>query len=163
DGSWKPFAMASLMALAGTLTRYEGWALAATAVVMIPFLARRQRIASTILFAGAAVTGPMLWMLYNMFYFDDPLMFAFGRGSARDYAQEYFFRTGKTFATAGRFWDSLATYFIDVAYCVNPVVLWFGLAGLVISLAMLRTRYWWPTALLSLGALVPFVFYVYHP
>src|SRR5947207_2507974 len=109
DGSWKPFAMASLMVLAGTLTRYEGWALAATAVVMIPFLARRQRIASTILFAGAASTGPMLWMLYNMFYFDDPLMFAFGRGSARDYAQEYFFRTGKTFATAGRFWDSLAT------------------------------------------------------
>src|SRR5262245_25645335 len=84
ESRWKFFAMASLMVFAGTLTRYEGWALAATAVVMVPFLAKRQRVASTILFAGAAVTGPLLWMLYNMFYFDDPLMFAYGRGSARD-------------------------------------------------------------------------------
>jgi len=162
EGGWNLFAMASLMVFAGTLTRYEGWALAAIAVVMIPFLARQQRVASTILFAGAAAVGPMLWMLYNMIYFDDPLMFAFGRGSARDYAQEYFFRTGKTFATAGKLWDSLAAYFIDVAYCVNPVVLWFGIAGLVISLAMLRTRYWRPTVILSLGALAPFTFYVYN-
>lgn len=162
DGSWKSFAMAALMVFAGTLTRYEGWALAATAIVIIPFLARQQRIASTILFAGAAVTGPLLWMLYNLIYFDDPLMFAFGRGSARDYAQEYFFRTGKTFATAGKLWDSLSTYFIDVAYCVNPVVLWFGIAGLVISLAMLRTRYWRPPVILSIGVLAPFTFYVYN-
>src|SRR6185503_2268859 len=70
DESWKPFAMAALMAFAGTLTRYEGWAIAAAAVVMVPILARRQRIASGILFAGAAAVGPMLWMLYNMFYFD---------------------------------------------------------------------------------------------
>lgn len=161
DESWKTFALAALMAFAGTLTRYEGWAIAATAVVMVPILARKQRIASAILFAGAAATGPMLWMLYNMFYFDDPLMFAYGRGSARDYAQEYFFRTGKTFATAGSWWDSLATYFIDVAYCVNPAVLWLGLAGLILSLAMLRSRYWRPTFILSLGTLVPFTFYVY--
>jgi hypothetical protein len=104
----------------------------------------------------------MLWMLYNMIYFDDPLMFAYGRGSARDYAQEYFFRTGKSFATAGKLWDSLATYFVDVAYCVNPIVLWFGIAGLVISLAVLRRRYWRPTVVLAVGAMAPFMFYAYN-
>ncbi len=162
DGSWKTFAMAALMAFAGTLTRYEGWAIAATAVVMVPIVARKQRIASAILFAGAAAAGPMLWMLYNMAYFDDPLMFTFGRGSAADYAQEYFFRTGKTFATAGKWWDSLSTYFIDVAYCLNPALLWLGLAGLVVTLAMLRSRYWRPTFILALGTLAPFTFYVYN-
>jgi hypothetical protein len=162
DGTWKPFALAALMAFAGTLTRYEGWAIAATAAAMIPILARKQRIASTILFAGAAAFGPMLWMLYNMVYFDDPLMFAYGRGSASDYAQEYFFRTGKTFATAGNWWDSLATYFADVAYCLNPAVLWLGIAGFVFSLIILRARYWRPTFILALGTLVPFAFYVYN-
>jgi hypothetical protein len=162
EGTWAPFAMAALMAFAGTLTRYEGWALAGMAVVIVPIVARRQRLASTILFAGAACTGPMLWMLYNMVYFDDPLMFAYGRGSARDYAQEYFFRTGKTFATAGKFWDSLASYFIDVAYCVNPAVLWLGLIGLMITLTLLRTRYWRPAFIFALGAIVPFSFYVYN-
>jgi len=88
DESWKAFAMASLMAFAGTLTRYEGWAIAATMVVLVPFLARKQRIASTILFTGAAVAGPMLWMLFNMIYFDDPLMFAYGLGSAVAYASQ---------------------------------------------------------------------------
>jgi hypothetical protein len=162
DESWKAFGLAGLMAFAGTLTRYEGWAVAGAAVVMVPILARRQRVASTILFAGAACLGPMLWMIYNMVYFDDPLMFAYGRGSARDYAQEYLFRTGKTFATAGKFWDSFLTYSIDVAYCVNPVVLWLGLVGLIVSLAMLRRRYWRPTFILAAGSLVPFCFYVYN-
>jgi hypothetical protein len=154
DESWKAFAMASVMAFAGTLTRYEGWAIAATTVVLVPFLARKQRIASTILFTGAAVAGPMLWMLFNIVYFDDPLMFAYGTGSAQDYA------SARSFPTAGKWWDSAVTYFIDVAYCVNPAVLWLGFAGLVLSLILVGRRYWRPTLILASGCFALFAFYV---
>lgn len=154
DESWKDFASAALMMFAGTLTRYEGWAIAAASIALVPFLARRQRAAATILFTGAACAGPMLWMLFNMAYFDDPLMFAYGRGSAQDYA------TGKLFPTAGEWWPSFVTYFIDVAYCLNPAVLWLGIAGLALSLILLGRRYWQPTIVILALCVVPFLFYV---
>ena len=92
---WKDLALAGLFVFAGTLTRYEGWALAAAACLIVPVVTRRNRVSSTILFMGAACLGPMLWMLYNMVYFDDPLMFAYGAGSA------LINDTGKVFGTAG--------------------------------------------------------------
>src|SRR5258708_11768434 len=87
---WRAFAMAAVMVFAGTLTRYEGWAMAVVSIPIVFAIARSRRLVWTVLFTGAAVLGPMLWMIYNMVYFDDPLMFTFVRGSARDYAQEYF-------------------------------------------------------------------------
>src|SRR5439155_18726932 len=75
---WKDLAFAALFAFAGTWTRYEGWAIAAAAVVLMPIITRNYRTASSIIFAGAAVAGPMLWMLFNLVYFEDPLMFAYG-------------------------------------------------------------------------------------
>src|SRR5262249_50107625 len=48
--SWNAFAMASLMAFAGTLTRYEGWAIAAAAIPVVLIAARQRRFAATILF-----------------------------------------------------------------------------------------------------------------
>jgi hypothetical protein len=86
DESWRDLALAGLFAFGGTWTRYEGWALAAASLIVVSIVTRRKRIVSTILFAGAAVLGPMLWMLFNMIYFDDPLMFAYGTGSAQVYA-----------------------------------------------------------------------------
>lgn len=156
DENWRAFAMACLMVFAGTLTRYEGWAIAATSAVMIPILARKLRAASTVLFTGAACAGPMLWMLFNMVYFDDPLMFGYGSGSARDYAGE------KLFATAGRWWGSLVTYFVDVAYCLNPAVLWLGVAGIALSLVFVSRRHWRPTFILVSIWSVSFAFYVYN-
>jgi hypothetical protein len=159
---WRPFAMAALLAFAGTLTRYEGWAVAAAAVMAVPILATRQKVQSAILFAGAAAAGPLLWMLYNMVYFEDPLMFVFGPGSAQHYAQEYFFRTGKTFATAGDLWNSFATYFIDVAYCLNPGVVWLAAGGLVLSLVFARRERAKATFVLLVSAAAPFAFYVFN-
>ena len=156
EGSWTAFGMASLMTFAGTLTRYEGWAIAAAAVLLIPILARRKRVASSILFAGAAATGPLLWMLFNMVYFDDPLMFAYGLGSAQDYAN------GKTYPTAGKWLESVAAYSIDVAYCLNPAVVWLALAGFVLSLILLERWRWRHTLLLSSSGFAVFAFYVYN-
>ena len=77
---WRDLALAGVFALAGTWTRYESWALAAVLCVVVSIVTRQRRIAATILFTGATVLGPMLWMLFNLVYFDDPLMFAYGIG-----------------------------------------------------------------------------------
>lgn len=159
---WRPFAMASLLVFAATLTRYEGWAIAAATTLAVAIVAKRQRIASTILFAGAAAAGPTLWMLYNLVYFEDPLFFTFGRGSAKDYALEYFLRTGQTFITAGHWWNSFATYFIDVAYCLNPGIVWLAIGGLVLSLTRTMPRHSKVTFVLLASAGAPFAFYVFN-
>ncbi len=156
---WRPFAMACLMAFAGTLTGYEGWAIAAAVIPVVFAVSETRRLAKTILFAGAAALGPMLWMIYNMVYFEDPLIFAWGRGSAFDYAQEYFFRTGKQFPAAGSFFESLKTYWTDVAYCVNPLVLWFAVAAICMTWLACRWGQWRTTTIVVTIAVVPFFFY----
>jgi hypothetical protein len=160
-GSWRPFALAALFVFAGTLTRYEGWAIAIAAVAVVCIVATRNRAASTILFAGAAAAGPLLWMLYNLVYFEDPLWFEYGRGSAKDYAQEYLFRTGRTFETAGKLWDSFATYSVDVAYCVYPGVVWLAAGGILLSLIAWR-RNNRTTLLLLAASSASFAFYVFN-
>jgi hypothetical protein len=153
DQNWKDFALAALFAFAGTWTRYEGWAMAAAATVLIPIVTRKRRIACSIIFAGAAATGPLLWMLFNLFYFDDPLMFAYGIGSAQDYASR------AKFVTAGNWWDSAVLYFMDAAYCLNPGVMWLGIGGIILSLTFFGRRYWRPNIVLVAGCLAIFAFY----
>jgi hypothetical protein len=121
--------------------------LAATAIVIIPFIVRQQRIASRFFCRRCCNRTDALDAVQHVL-FDDPLMFAFGRGSARDYAQEYF-SNGKTFATAGKLWDSLSTYFIDVAYCVNPVVLCWDCRPRY-KPGDAQTRHWRPPVILSI-------------
>ncbi len=159
---WRAFAMASLLAFAGTLTRYEGWAIAAACIPVVSLIARTRRVAWTIVFTGAAVLGPLLWMVYNMTYFDDPLIFARGPGSARDYAESYFLRTGKHFPTAGNWISSLTTYWTDVAYCLNPVVLGLGIVGICLLWRRWRGGRWRGAVIILAVAGAPFAFYVYN-
>src|SRR5579883_615737 len=154
EEAWKDLGLAGLFAFAGTWTRYEGWALAASACIVVAIITRRKRLTSTILFTGAACLGPMLWMLFNMVYFGDPLIFAIGAGSAQADT------TGKAFGTAGRIWESCERYFVDVAYSLNPGVVWLALAGFVFAIILLRHPNWRP-ALVMLSACVSlFAFYV---
>ena len=151
---WRDLAWAALFVFAGTLTRYEGWALAAAACIAVSIVTRGRRIEATILFMGASVLGPMLWMLFNMFYFDDPLMFTYGIGSALANS------TGKNFGTANDWTASILRYAIDVAYCLNSGVLWLAVGGLVLALYSLRYRTWRPTFMLLAACFILFAFYV---
>src|SRR5262245_15061798 len=154
DENWRDLALAAVFVFAGTLTRYEGWALAAVSCVLVLLVTRTRRVTATILFMGAAVLGPMLWMLYNMFYFADPLMFTYGIGSA------LVNETGKTFGTSGRLLESFVRYFIDVAYSVNPGVLWLGVGGLVYAGFLMTRIDWRPMLILIAGSVTMFAFYV---
>jgi len=151
---WRDLALAALFAFGGTWTRYEGWALAAAACVVVSIVTTKRRIESTILFMGGAVLGPMLWMLFNMFYFDDPLMFAYGIGSAQANA------TGKSFGTTGELIESFGRYFIDVAYNLNPGVLWLAAGGFAFALFFLSKRNWRPTFVLIAAGAAMLGFYV---
>ena len=154
DEDWRDFALAAVFAFAGTWTRYEGWALAAMATAIMPIVTRRQRAAASIIFAGAAVTGPLLFMLFNMYYFEnDPLIFTYGNGSAQSYAAQ------TKFFTAGKWWDSAMLYFMDTAYCVNPVLLWLAIVGIIMSLMFIGRNYWRPTIILAGGCITIFAFY----
>jgi hypothetical protein len=152
--NWKDFALAGLFTFGATLTRYEGWAMATAACAVVPIVARKNRTVAAVLFAGAASAGPMLWMLFNLIYFGDPLTFAIGAGSAQTNS------TGKALGTAGKVCDSFERYFIDVAYNLNPGVLWFGIAGLALSLVLMRHRNWRPTLVLIAVCGSLFGFYV---
>jgi hypothetical protein len=152
--SWKHLALAGLFAFAATWTRYEGWALAAVACILVSIVTTKRRIVATILFTGAAVVGPMLWMLFNMIYFDDPLMFTYGIGSAQ------INETGKRFGTAGNLAESCIRYFVDVAYCLNSGVLWLSIGGLAVALFLLMHRNWRPTLVVVAVCLTIFGFYV---
>jgi len=153
DEGWRDLALAAVFVFAGTWTRYEGWALAAAATVIIPIVTRKHRVTASILFAGAATAGPMLWMLFNLVYFDDPLIFAYGTGSAQNYASQM------KFLTAGKWWDSATLYFIDTAYCLNPMLIWLAIGGIVVSLVFIGGRYWRPTIILVAGCVTIFAFY----
>jgi hypothetical protein len=150
---WKDFALAALFVFAGTWTRYEGWALAAMATVLIPVVTRKHRAAASIIFAGAAVAGPMLWMLFNHVYFEDPLVFTWGIGSAQSYAAQ------TKFVTAGKWWDSASLYFMDAAYCLSPILMWLAIAGIIASLMFIGRHYWRPTVILIAGGISIFAFY----
>jgi Dolichyl-phosphate-mannose-protein mannosyltransferase len=154
DEEWKDLGLAGAFAFAGTLTRYEGWALAATACVVVAIVTRRKRTASTILFTGAASLGPLLWMIFNWIYFEDPLAFAIIAGSAQAN------NTGKAFGTAGNMWESAVRYFIDAAYSLNAGVLWLGIAGFGFAIFLLWHRNWRPSLVMVAGGASLFSFYV---
>src|SRR4029077_14103760 len=51
DENWRDVALAALFRFSGTWTRYQGWALAAAATVLVPIVTRKRRIASSIIVA----------------------------------------------------------------------------------------------------------------
>jgi len=77
-------------------------------------------------------------VLFNLVYFDEPLFFAYGIGSAQSYASH------TKYLTAGSWADSAVLYFMDSAYCLNPVLVWIGVGGIIVSLIFIRRDYWRP-------------------
>src|SRR5258706_2376861 len=74
---------AAAAALAGTLVRYDGWALAVALVCVVVYIAWRKRGRSfaesnLILFGTLAFAGCAAWLLYNQVIFGDALAFLEG-------------------------------------------------------------------------------------
>lgn len=121
-----------------TLIRYDGWFLLFVATVLVAlhtFKKKRTFRAmegTTLLFLTVAALGIVLWLLWNLLIFKDPLYFAFGPYSA--HAQQQQLDQAGILATKGNILLSSQIYLYALAYNSYAFSLVLGLIGLVIFL-----------------------------
>jgi hypothetical protein len=133
---------AALFIFSATLTRYEGWALLVAALVVVAVWARlsdrRQKSpqANLVLFGAIGAYGLVLWFLYNLIIFHDPLYFLHSAYSAQaiNGSQAQFGLLG----TKGSVWESFLTYGWDVIDTLGAPVL---IAGCVSALALVVVKH----------------------
>ncbi len=117
-----------------TLVRYDGWLLLVLASMMIVFYVwkkngYKQAEGKLILFITLAGLGIVLWFLWNLLIFGDPLYFAFGPYSAR--TQQTQLEAAGVLSTKGDWFFSLKVYFYALAYNSNAFLALMGLVGAV--------------------------------
>jgi hypothetical protein len=138
DRNWRPLACAAIAAIGGAFTSYDGWALGAASIVLVFALARSGRIFQTLLYASAVAVPPLLWFLSGPGRTTNP----FSPGAA-----------------AGMNWvDSFREYFIDIAYSINPTILWLALGGIAAAWVLADRKPWRENTVLIALAAVPFAF-----
>jgi hypothetical protein len=126
-------AWGGLLVCLSTLTRYEGWALLAVALVLVALWTRlvgRPRghtEANLVLFGVIACYGIVLWLLYNLIIFGSPTYFLNSAYSAQaiNGAQAQFGLLG----TKGSLSQSVMTYGWDVVGVVGRLMLFSGAAA----------------------------------
>ncbi len=96
--------LASLMVLGATLTRYDGWMLLLQALIVLVVIAWHQggfkKIESRlVLFGAIAFYGVILWFIWNLLIFGDPLYFFNGPFSAK--TQQLVFESEGRLSTKG--------------------------------------------------------------
>ena len=131
----------ALFVFCATLTRYEGWALLAAALVVVAVWVRladrrsKSPQANLVLFAAVSCYGLVLWILYNLIIFHDPLYFLHSAYSAQaiNGAQAQFGLLG----TKGSVSQSLLTYGWDMADVLGVPMLILGGVS-VVALAAIK-------------------------
>jgi hypothetical protein len=140
---------AGMAAFAGTLTRYDGWFLIPFVALYFLFIGRRSRFRAALVFGVIAAAGPLLWLAYNAWVFDNVWEFYSGSASAKA------IQGGVSYAGHGD-WKLAITYFGWAARsCAGAPLFFIGAAG---ALAALWKRAFWPLVLLSL----PGVWFVWN-
>jgi hypothetical protein len=151
--SWWALGGAAVAALAGTLTRYEGWFLLPFVTLYVLAAGRGKRVAAATVFAAVAALGPLYWLAHNWWEYGNVLEFYDGPYSAQAIYQRAL-ATGMSRYPGDHDLRKAAECFAAAArLCAGLPLVVLGLAGMV---AALLRRAWWPVVLLSL----PAVFYV---
>ena len=128
------------MALAGTLTRYEGWLLVPL-IAGILFTIARSRAAWTVcVFLAIAGVGPLGWLAYNWWISGNVLEFYKGPYSPKA------IQGGAPYAGQDN-WRLAALYLIKTGKAANGTPLfWLGCAGTIV---VIYKRVVWPVVLLA--------------
>jgi hypothetical protein len=159
SGTTGTLALASMAALFGTLTRYDGWYLLPFATLFV-LLCRRdswpKRFQHAIVFGSIAAAGPILWMLYNAYRFHNPLEFYNGPGSAKAIYAHQLVTTGFRYPTDGSLWTSVHYYVEDLRLVLGPWSLILASLGAVV---WILERDEWRRRAAVLLLLVPLPFY----
>ena len=134
--------LAATMAFLATLTRYEGWAFALAAMMMVGYIAGRQRLggaggvqAHAVTFGLFALYGIPLWVAWNAILFGDPLFFQSGEFSALAINKEIqnFLGAGPP-ASDGNIIAAVSDYLRAVYWNTGPLVTVVGYVGLALWL-----------------------------
>jgi hypothetical protein len=139
---------AGLAALAGALTRYEGWFLIPFVTLYFLVVAKRRPLLASAVFSVLAVLGPLAWLAFNWWYFGDALAFYRGPHSAKAIQGVAAYPGDHNWALA---WLQFRT---AARECLGTALLWMALIG---AAGALVKRVFWPLLLLSLAP----VFYVW--
>lgn len=132
------------------MTRYEGWFLIpfVAAFILVRGKGLGGRIGGAVLFGVLASVGPLLWMLYNRWYFGDPLYFYRGPWSAAA------IQGNAPYPGRGD-WRMAWQYFLEAGkLAIGVPGLILGAAGIIAALAR---RWFWAALLVTL----PAAFYVW--
>lgn len=129
------FIWMSFFIMLATLVRYDGWFLflfAAGIIAILTFIKRGYKVTEGRLFFFFTLAGfgIVLWFLWNLAIFKDPLYFIYGPYSAHT-QQEQLLAAGNL-ATKGNMLFSIKTYFFALAYNSNTFILLLGIAGLAL-------------------------------
>ena len=138
---------AGIAAFASTLTRYEGWFLIPFVTAYFLFTGRR-RFRSPFVFGAIASLGPLLWLAYNGWVFNNALEFYNGPSSPKA------IQGGLPYPGRGDWRVALIYFGWAVRTCAGAPLFFIGAAGAV---AALWKRAFWPLLLLAL----PGIFYVW--
>ncbi len=132
---------AGLTALAGTLTRYDGWLPIPFVAVYFLAVAKRRPVVSAALFSILAICGPLSWLSYIFYYTGDFLKFYNGEGSTIAIQGAAAYPGDHNWAVA---WQQFR---MAAQMCLGRPLLWIGAIG---AMGALVRKAIWPVVLLSL-------------
>jgi hypothetical protein len=146
-------AAAGVAALAGAMTRYEGWFLMPFVALYFLLASRQRRWLAPLVFSAIAGLGPLYWLAHNWWYFGNALEFYNGPYSAKAINQRAI-DAGMARYPGDHEWGKAWFYFRSaVEMFAGRALVWIAAAGV---LAAVARRILWPLGLLAL----PPVFYV---
>ncbi|MFA9288652.1 MAG: hypothetical protein ACEQSA_02120 [Weeksellaceae bacterium] len=129
------FIRTSFFVMLATLIRYDGWFLLfVTAMIVTIFIWKKSGYKAAegtfLLFCTLGGFGVILWLLWNLIIFGDPLYFAFGPYSA--HAQQTQLADAGILATEHNLPLSIKIYLYALIYNSNMFITLLGLAGAVV-------------------------------
>lgn len=151
----------SFWLMASTLTRYDGWFLFLFTSVVVVILSLRNKGSKAvgghlILFATLASLGIVLWFLWNLLIFKDPLYFIFGPFSAR--SQQAQLEAAGELPTKGNFLMSFKAFLFALLYNLYTYPAIAGMVGLFVL--WLDKRINLGVRIATFNLFVPFIFNV---
>jgi hypothetical protein len=154
-------AAAAIVLLAGTLTRYEAWPVAALSVALVLLYTHGPaagKIKNAAIFSAIVAIGPLYWLWHNWAIFRNPFEFLTGPYSARGLFSQNRVTLGWSTIFVGHPLLDFFLMLIAVAVCVGPLTILLSAAGLARLAAERRSRIL-RDAMVALLA-VPFFFHV---
>ncbi len=143
----------AVFALAGAMTRYDGWVLLPLLLGFVLWQGGERRWWSAVIFCVVAGAGPLWWLAHNWWYWGDALEFYRGPYSAKAIYLRQLAAGMDAYPGDGSYWESARYYLAAARQVAGWPLLGMGLLG---TLWLLRMGPGWAALLLG----IPAAFYI---